>query len=276
VQEALSTISALFLTNALGYADDLPEIADLCRRFDVVLLEDNCESLGSAIGGKKLGNFGYASTFSFFAGHHLSTIEGGMVCTDREELRDQLVMARAHGWDRNLDHAKKLELRAHNSIEDRYADFTFYDLAFNVRPTDVAGFLGNFQLSFLDEVVSRRAAIFRKSHSIIANNPDLMELCLDHMSTISSFATPVICNTPELAADYRRAFTLADIETRPIIAGDITRQPFYRKYARPSIEAANSSFLHENGFYLSNDPELTEDELGRIWGALRSNWKGSE
>jgi len=100
-------IDALFLTNALGFCSDIDEIKKYCEKNKILLIEDNCESLGSEYKGKMFGNFGKASTFSFFVGHHLSTIEGGMVCTDDEELYNNLLIARIHGWSRNLSKEKK-------------------------------------------------------------------------------------------------------------------------------------------------------------------------
>src|SRR3989344_393798 len=88
-------IKALFLTNVLGFCDDLEKIKNICKNHNIFLIEDNCESLGSQYFGKLLGNFGLASTFSFFVGHHLSTIEGGMICTDNEDLCYTLLMVRA-------------------------------------------------------------------------------------------------------------------------------------------------------------------------------------
>jgi len=99
-------IDALFLTNALGFCSDIDKIKEYCENKDILFIEDNCESLGSEHKGIKLGNFGLASTFSFFTGHHLSTIEGGMICTDNEELYENLLISRAHGWLRNLPQQK--------------------------------------------------------------------------------------------------------------------------------------------------------------------------
>ena len=96
-------IKALFLTNLLGFSGKINKIREYCGKEKIILFEDNCESLGSVVNGKKLGNFGIASTFSFFVGHHLSTIEGGMICTDDFDLYNMLLMVRAHGWSRALD-----------------------------------------------------------------------------------------------------------------------------------------------------------------------------
>src|SRR3972149_8627599 len=122
-------LKALLLTNLLGLCDDIDEIARVCRDHNVLLLEDTCESLGSVYKGKKLGNYGFASTFSFYVGHHLSTIEGGAVCTDDEERASMLQIVRAHGWDRNLSSSERERFqRTHNINSPFYSRYTFYDL----------------------------------------------------------------------------------------------------------------------------------------------------
>ena len=104
-----TSLKALFITNLLGFCDDIDTIKKICDKKNIILIEDNCESLGTIYKGRKLGNFGLASTFSFFVGHHMSTIEGGAICTDDRELAVMLKLVRAHGWDRNLnDYQKKL------------------------------------------------------------------------------------------------------------------------------------------------------------------------
>ena len=113
-------LKALFITNLLGFCGDLDKIKEICEEKGIILLEDNCESLGSELNNKKLGNFGLASTFSFFVGHHMSTIEGGMVCTNNEELYNSLLMVRAHGWSRNLNKEKQEELKKQHSIDNFY------------------------------------------------------------------------------------------------------------------------------------------------------------
>ena len=93
------------------------------------MAEDNCESLGTVYKGKLLGNFGIASSSSFYVGHHMSTIEGGAVCTDDEELSTMLRLVRAHGWDRNLEFGKQTEIRSKFKVNSTfYSRYTFYDL----------------------------------------------------------------------------------------------------------------------------------------------------
>src|SRR5258708_1380840 len=109
-------LKMLFITNLLGFCDDIDEIKKICEENKIVLVEDNCESLGSVYKGKKLGNYGLASTFSFYVGHHMSTIEGGAVCTDSERFATMLRIVRAHGWDRNLSEHRQIKLRDKHKV----------------------------------------------------------------------------------------------------------------------------------------------------------------
>jgi CDP-6-deoxy-D-xylo-4-hexulose-3-dehydrase len=266
--ENISGLKGLFLTNVLGFCDDLPGVKTLCDEAGIVLLEDNCESLGSRVGGKLLGNFGVAATFSFFVGHHLSTIEGGMVVTDDDDLYQELVMGRAHGWGRNLSSDAQVRLRETAGVDEFYARYTFYDLASNYRPTEINGFIGNTQIGYWDEIVSRRADNFERLSGPIGSNGDFIPQKINHMDIVSNFAVPVVCRSAELAVGYKSKFDNAGVEIRPVIAGNMTRQPFYRKYFPKPVLLPNSDLVHQNGFYFGNNPELTENELALLTDLL--------
>jgi CDP-6-deoxy-D-xylo-4-hexulose-3-dehydrase len=268
LEEHIAELKGLFLTNVLGFCDDLPRIKDLCEQHGVILLEDNCESLGSKTDGVMLGNFGLASTFSFFIGHHMSTIEGGMVCTDDEELHEQMVIARAHGWDRNLSPEAQQRLRTKSGVDAFYAKYTFYDLASNFRPNEINGFLGNTQIQYWDEIVSKRVNNFHRFAAAMAKNDDFHQYDLSHMETVSNFSMPIVCKTPELSKMYRERFEKAEVEIRPVIAGNMTSQPFYQKYVKDTQPRKNSDLVHANGFYFGNNPEMTDEEIETLCGLL--------
>src|SRR5262249_35854772 len=156
--------------------------------------------------------------------------EGGMVVTDDEALHDALCMARAHGWDRQVSSALQTRLRTEHGVDDFLARYTFYDLAYNVRPTQIAGFLGNGQLHYWDDIVSRRADNFMRFHGRIRANADLRPFRVDHLEIVSNFAMPVVAKSEAVARTYRSRFEQAGVEIRPLIAGDISQQPFFRKY----------------------------------------------
>ncbi len=271
LEEALakSKIKALFLTNVLGFTGDIQKIKNICERNQIILIEDNCESLGTVLPEGRAGNFGLAASFSFFVAHHMSTIEGGMVCTDDDDLAEMLRIVRANGWDRNLNSKQQFKWRQKYNIQSEFdAKYTFYDLGFNFRPTEITGFLGQYQMQFLDDNINTRQKNYLRLEKIMCENDDLVILKHDHILTLSTFAFPVVCRTPELRDHYLSRFSGAGIEIRPMIAGNMQRQPFYTKYVKEMFDLPNTDFLHSNGFYCGNYPELTESNLETISACL--------
>lgn len=262
-------LKALFLTNVLGFTGDIEEIKKICLGKDIILLEDNCESLGTSVNNIKAGNFSLGSTFSFFVAHHMSTIEGGMICTDDGDLAEMLRIVRANGWDRNLTSAQQYKWRKKHNIHSEFqAKYTFYDLGFNFRPTEITGFLGLYQLQFLANNISVREKNYLRLEEIFKKNDDLILLKHDHIDVLSTFAFPVVCKTPELRETYLARFSGAGIEIRPMIAGNMQKQPFYKKYVKDEYDLPGTDFLHECGFYCGNYPELTESDLEIISSCL--------
>ncbi len=260
-------LKGLFITNLLGFCDDIDEIEKICRDKGIVLFEDNCESFGTVYKGRKLGNFGIASTFSFFVGHHLSTVEGGAICTDDLELARMLRIVRAHGWDRNLPKEEQDKIRSEYGVNGFYGKYAFYDVGYNLRPTEIAGFIGNTQLPYADMIVSKRVDNFKKiAAAIYAKKDRYYPIRFDHIDTISNFAVPLVCRTPEIR-DALVTASADKVETRPLVGGNITRQPFFAKYsdnAVKGIQNPNADFVHDNGLYFANNPELTSEDLETI------------
>jgi CDP-6-deoxy-D-xylo-4-hexulose-3-dehydrase len=263
------SIKALFITNVLGFTGDLDQIRTICRKRGIILLEDNCESLGTTLPTGKAGNFGLGSTFSFFVAHHMSTIEGGSVCTDNEDLAEMLRIVRANGWDRNLTSMQQKNWRKKNNIHGEFqAKYTFYDLGFNFRPTEITGFLGLNQLRHLDNNIMKRQSNFIRLESTVKMNDELIPLDRSHISFLSSFAFPIICKTPALREKYLSQFSGAGVEVRPMIAGNMQKQPFYKKYVDKEYPLPNTDFIHDRGFYCGNYPELTESDIETLQSCL--------
>lgn len=265
-------LKAFFITNVLGFSGDLDKIRDICRTNKIILLEDNCESLGTKLKDGRTGSFGLASSFSFFVAHHMSTIEGGMACTNDDELADMLKIVRANGWDRNLASDKQKKWRKKYAIKNEFmSKYTFYDLGYNLRPTEITGFIGLYQLELLNYNVGLREKNYRNLEGNILENKDLICLNHRHISKLSPFGLPIICKTKKLRDKYHKRFTDAGIEIRPIISGNIQRQPFYKKYVavKEHDNLPGADFIHNNGFYCGFDPELTPRELDIIISCLR-------
>ena len=253
-------LKAFFITNLLGFCSNLSEIVKYCKSENILLMEDNCESLGSTHSNRLLGTFGVASTSSFFVGHHLSTIEGGMVITNDDSLNDALLIARAHGWSRNLKSKKQEVLKTENNIDDFYDKYTFYDLGFNLRPTEITGYLGNNQINYLDDIISEREKNFKLFNKHAKSNKKFMQLDIMNLDIISNFAFPLVFNNRDDYFEYRNRFMENGVEIRPIVSGNIIEQPFFNKYSNRIYKLKNATFIHENGFYFPNNPDLTGEE----------------
>jgi CDP-4-dehydro-6-deoxyglucose reductase, E1 len=263
-------LDALFITNALGFTGDLDKIQKICKENNILLIEDNCESLGSELPSGKAGNFGMASTFSFFVAHHMSTIEGGMVCTDEEELAEMLRIVRANGWDRNLNANQQYKIRQKFKIKTEFdAKYTFYDLGYNLRPTEITGFIGLYQLKFLENNIKIRERNYHFLEKEMIQNSDLITLDHSHMSLLSTIAFPILCKTPLLRNKYFTQFSGAGVEIRPMIAGNIQNQPFYKKYVKTLYNLPGTDMIHHCGFYCGNYSELMKSDLELLSSCLK-------
>lgn len=259
-------IKMLFLTNLLGFCDDIDIVREICKESGILLIEDNCESLGTVYKGNRLGNYGEASTFSFYVGHHMSTIEGGAVCTDDEDVANMLSLVRAHGWDRNLAIENQHLIRMkHNVSSSFYSRYTFYDLGYNLRPTEINGFIGNTQIPYLNEIIETRKNTFLEiADKIYSQTERFYPIRYDHIDLISNFAFPVICRSKEIRDELVKKCE-GILELRPVVGGDMTKQPFFSKYEKGRVlKNSNAGLIHEQGLYFGNNPELTSIEKQTI------------
>lgn len=259
-------LKVFFITNLLGFCDDIDEIKRICDEKKILLIEDNCESLGTKYKGKLLGNYGLASSFSFYVGHHMSTIEGGAICTDSEILATMLGLVRAHGWDRNLNEKRQIKIRNKYKVNSTfYSRYTFYDLGFNLRPMEINAFIGNTQIPYLNEIIKKRKEnFFKMALPIYAQTDKYYPIRYDHLDFLSNFAVPVVCKSKEIR-DELVAKCDGKVEIRPIVGGDMTRQPFFKKYMKEiQFDDPNARKAHEQGLYFANNPELTSKEMKEI------------
>ncbi len=259
-------LKAIFITNVLGFCGDIDAIKKYCRDNNILLLEDNCESLGSEYKGTKLGNFGFASTFSFFVGHHFSCIEGGAVCTNDKRLSDMLTMVRSHGWDRNLDHKSQRKLRKQYEVDDFDAKYTFYTIGMNIRPTEITGFLGLTQLKYLNKIIKRRNENYQLYLDAVSKKfYKILNVYQNRNITINSnFAFPLIFKEKKDTEEAKKIFFNSGIEIRPIIGRNLTEQPFFKKSKKYNFQVPNAQLASRHGFYFGNDPSFTRNELNHI------------
>jgi CDP-6-deoxy-D-xylo-4-hexulose-3-dehydrase len=256
--------AALILVSPLGLVPQMKEITNLCKKYNVILLEDVCESMGSKYNNKNLGSFGFASFFSMYFGHHLSTIEGGFINTNDEDFYHMLLMMRSHGWDRDLPKWKQAELRKEHNCNNFDALYNFYVPGFNLRATDLQAFIGLRAIDKLDNYVVKRTNNFNTYKSWITNN----KLNLDNhtYNTISNFAMPIV---HEQRDNIVKDLISAEIEVRPLIAGNMASKPMWKKYACGE-SLPNAELIEKHGFYVPNHQDLTSQEISQITDIINS------
>lgn len=260
--------SALILVSVLGLSPDMDRITSLCKEYDVILIEDNCESQGTAYKGKRLGNFGIMSSFSTYFGHTMSTIEGGVITTNDKEMYDLLLQLRSHGWDRDLDSEKQKDLRKDWQVEDFAALYTFFIPGFNLRSTDLQAFIGLGQLDKIDSSIEKRFENYKyfkeKLSPWIWFPNDIEE------SFTANFAIPIILDSPEKKKSLVNDLEENNISCRPLISGSMGTQPFYKKLYGEKI-LPNCSVVDDRGIYVPNHPMLEIEDIDRICEIILKN-----
>ena len=250
--------STFILVSPLGLVPDMDRIVDLCNEYDVILLEDVCESMGSKYQNNYLGSFGLASFYSMYFGHHLSTIEGGFINTNDEDLYHLLLMIRSHGWDRDLPRNIQKELRDEYKCTDFNSLYNFYVPGMNVRSTDLQAFIGLKAIDKLDDYSEKRRVNFKHYIKLIKNNK--LELTENENDFVSSFAIPILNLKRD---DIIKELQDNDIEVRPLIAGNMANKPmWYNENKIPSLP--NCESLDEFGFYIPNHQDLTYNDIELI------------
>tara|TARA_Y100001937_G_scaffold128513_1_gene205596 strand:- start:367 stop:1539 length:1173 start_codon:yes stop_codon:yes gene_type:complete len=247
--------SVLMFVSVLGLVPNMDKLVNLCDEYNVILLEDTCESMGCEYKGQKLGTFGKMASFSTFFGHHISTIEGGLISTDDFKLYELLLSIRSHGWDRDLSSETQSQLQQDWNVSKFDAMYTFYYSGFNMRSTDLQAYIGLAQIDKLDDWGKKREHNYNLYYNLIKN--DYWKPKSYHNSLTSNFAYPIISpHRDRIVKELQKN----EVEVRPMICGSMGTQPFYvRKFGE--LKLPKVSIIDEYGFYVPNHPSLVEDEI---------------
>ncbi|HMO50409.1 MAG TPA: DegT/DnrJ/EryC1/StrS aminotransferase family protein [Kiritimatiellia bacterium] len=254
----------MILVHVLGHINKMEEIYKICEEYDVLLLEDACEALGSRYtDGRMTGNLGLAGSFSFYYGHHISTIEGGMVCTNDRDLYNLFLSIRSHGWCRDIEEDYKTRWRSAYDVDEFRNYYTFYYPGFNLRSADLNAFLGISQVKKMPEIVRVRY----ENYQLYARHIDpSFWRQTSAFNELSSFAYGTFVDN---RMETFRALKAAGIESRPLICGSMGRQPFWiRKYGELPLPVADR--VHYNGIYLPNHANLNEEKIKYIAGVFNA------
>ena len=256
----------LLLVPVLGLVPQMDKIIKLCEDHGVILLEDCCESMGSRYNGTHLGGFGFASMFSMFFGHHISTIEGGFINTNNTDFYHKLLMMRSHGWNRELPLEKQKILREAYAIDPFNDMYTFYMPGMNLRSTDLQAFIGLRSIKKLSAFTDLREYNYRIMFAGL-DGLNILELDMRPWDVTSNFAFPVVSTDRDEILKRLKG----KVETRPLIAGNLAEHPLWTIYGNQYGPAhtklkdlPNASLVHKHGFYLPNHQHLSKEDLATM------------
>ena len=267
LEKAISkNTKAIFAVNLLGNPNNFELLFDICQKYNLLLIEDNCEALGAKYNNKYTGTFGIGGTFSFFYSHHICTMEGGMVATDDKGLYEYMLSLRAHGWTRNLP--KDSEIYRKNS-DEFYELFNFILPGYNLRPLEIEAAIGIEQLKKVDKIIENR----RKNAEYFKERLDNMRIydTQKEIGESSWFGFPIILKEKyqgkrDLVVNFLKE---KGIEVRPIVAGNFLRNPVI-KYLDYEIsgDVKNSDYIHDNGFFVGNHSIVDYDGISYLMDNL--------
>ena len=255
--------SALILVHVLGFDSNIEEVIKLCNKYNVLVIEDTCESLGSKTSNKMLGSFGFASSFSFYFGHHISTIEGGMVATDNDDFADVIKMIRSHGWDRDLNKKSQNKYRDKYNVNKFDSLYKFYYAGFNLRSTDLQAFIGINQKPKMADKVEKRERNYHLYKDNIKEGLWKPRLCKNQQS-VSNMGYPILIKNKR---EIYEELSYNNIECRPLVAGSMGTQPVWSDlYGETRMK--NSDIIEQYGMYVPNHQDLNEQDILRICSIL--------
>ncbi len=254
--------ATVIIVHVLGVPNDMEGLLALKKRYGFQLLEDSCAAMGTRYDGKHVGTFGDMASYSFYFGHHLSTIEGGMICTDDESTRDMLLMLRSHGWTKDLSAEEQARMAEAHHVIPFNRTFTFYVPGYNVRSTDLNARIGLSQMKKADRVVARRVENHKTYQSRFIGAAGLH--CQQNpRGTISSISFCALASSASHRDRIGAALARAGIETRPIGGGNMSRQPFWAsRFGSTDMRVADR--IHTTGFQLPNHPGLSTEDIHHI------------
>ena len=258
----------VFIVHLLGNMGDMSSLIKICRENNLILLEDCCEALGSKFDNQFAGTFGHASSFSFFFSHHLVTMEGGMILTKDKEFAKKCRLLRAHGWDREIS---SLEINSNSDIDQR---FKFVSWGFNLRPTELQAGFGIEQIKKMDTFQIERNQNARILQACIHRNRKFLStMAISNNVKCSWFAFPIIVNqnSPFTRSELADFLDKNGIETRPVVAGNLAKQPATIKYPEIYFKSLNGAdFIHEHGLYIGIHPTTKKHNMRKVTEILDS------
>lgn len=253
-------VRLIMAVNLLGNPNDFERISMLAQQHGIEVVEDNCESLGATFDGRQAGTFGSMGTFSTFFSHHISTMEGGVVCTADEELHHILLCLRAHGWTRNLP--RRNRVTGTKSDDPFVESFNFVLPGYSVRPLELSAAVGIEQLAKLPDMIEHRRANAKAFQSTMANIPGVRIQREIGRSSWFGFSMVLEEDASVPRSAVIEALTSAGIETRPVVAGNFAKNPVMGMMdCDVPDELPNADAVDSRGFFVGNREVDLRDEI---------------
>ena len=258
---------ALVAVSILGNPCALDVMRSFCQQHGLYFFEDNCESMGATLNGKQCGTFGDLATFSTFYSHHISTMEGGMILTDDEELYQLCLSLRAHGWTRDLPADNKICSPRDNDFFEAYR---FILPGYNVRPLEMSAAIGSAQLPKLDEMVKIRRQNAQYFQEYFANDPRLVIQRENGVSSWFSFTMVIKPGSGLERPKVLAALKEANIQYRIITGGNFLRHEVIRYFDYEIVGGAtpHADHAHDHGFFIGNFPFQAQERIAHLRDVL--------
>ena len=256
----------IMLVHVLGNSTNMDEILRIKKKYNLILIEDTCESLGAKYKNKYLGALGEFSSFSFYVSHQITSGEGGMICCKDVDDMQIIKSLRAHGWSRGLKNEKAIAIK-NRDLDPR---FIFYNSGFNLRPTDITASIGLSQFKDLDKLIKIRNFNRDEIYKAFLKNK-IITSCLSILKENkfvkpSWFGVPIILNRRVKKDKFINKLENFGVETRPIISGNFLKQPSIKKYKiKSKVNVKNSNIINEFGFFIGLPiKKITSATLNRL------------
>ena len=259
---------AIMPVNLLGNSCDYGRLIEICREYNLMLIEDNCESMGAKFHDKYCGTIGLAGSFSFFFSHHIQTMEGGMVLTDSKDDADYMRSMRAHGWVRDLPDDSPLYKKTGNPFDD---NFIFATPGYNIRPLEMSGAIGTEQLKKWDKILEVRKANKKHFFSLFANKSWCRLQKEIGQSSWFTFGMVLDGELKGRRAEVINALSEAGIQNRPLASRNFMKQPVMREldYIKNGDFTAADD-IHDNGFFIGNGSQDITEGINKMYEIMSS------
>jgi len=250
--------------HVLGNAVEMSKLQSIANKHNLWIMEDTCEALGTKSHGKFAGTIGDMGTYSFFFSHHITTIEGGMVVTNDDEIAELLRCLRAHGWTRHLKNRAAVEAK-HPEIDPR---FMFVNTGFNVRPTEINAAFGEHQLKKLagfNETRREIASAWHESLASLISSGDVAPMKPTNGTECTWFGYPILCKDNETRNGLQSHLESKGIETRPVICGNLARQPAFKHIPHRIAGSLNGADqIMDRGLFWGSPPLMPKAEVEHV------------